>query len=517
MVLTGQLVPTEYISSLVIYLVVLCRPRRREHLCARLESALPLARASSATGRSRARIAAASSPSPHDATERPLSCPSALRGSARASRDRTLRLLADSASSSLASRLFRLPTARRFSMVGSLFHSDSDSDGAASHSDGSTSTIARSSPFDPLRRPAPRSSAIHAYLSPGRKRLQRRQYLPPSTPKPQASYSHTPWAPERPLAGGSADPDVPLYHRPSYAAQHHGDPDPFLKNKLLVHPVKVLHRPLNDQWAILAKTAPTVNKAAEGLLIHKRPLEVVEWKDLRSHDSEREFLELLFKKDDRGDYFTTPRKKAGEPSSPEHLNRAHELIEQDNSVTRRAHERPSLAHVKSISKKLTLEELSLSDRGLLPIDYFPQIERFLTNEANARCVPRLLLVVSRIKLTLCSRPQRGLHLERAQRRPRRRRAVPPRRLRFGASSRECARWVRHQDPLQRAARPREARRRPWQRVRPSLSSRSALARPLRLSADALHSTGAHSTSPLRSSAGRPPPSPSSVSTSASSR
>ncbi|GAA5890612.1 hypothetical protein JCM8208_004934 [Rhodotorula glutinis] len=266
-------------------------------------------------------------------------------------------------------------------MAGRLFHSDSDSDGASSHSDDSASTLARSSPFDPLRRPVPRSSAAHAYLSPGRKRLQRRQYLPPSTPKPQASYSHTPWAPERPLVGGSADEEQPLYHRPTYSNQHHGDPDPFIKHKVAVHPSKVLHRPLNDQWAIVARTTPAVNKAAERESIHLRGLEVVEWNELRSHDNPREFLELLFKKDDRGDYFTTPRnKKAGEPSSHEHLNRAHDQVEQDNAVTRRVQER---AAVKNISKKLTLEQLSLSDRGLLPIDYFPQIERFLTNEANA--------------------------------------------------------------------------------------------------------------------------------------
>ncbi|GAA5848327.1 hypothetical protein JCM9279_001012 [Rhodotorula babjevae] len=249
-------------------------------------------------------------------------------------------------------------------MAGGFFHSDSDSDGAASHSDDSTSTLARSSPFDPLPRPAPRSSAVHAYLSPGRKRLQRKQYLPPSTPKPQASYSHTPWAPERPLAGGSADSELPLYHRPTHSSQHHGDPGPFLKNKLLVDPVKVLHRPLNDQWAILAKTAPAVNRAAQGLLIHERPLEVVEWNELRSHDNPVEFLELLFKKDDRaGEFAHTPRKESKEPA-----------------------ERVTLEQIRrkqTLSKKLTLEELSLSDRGLVPVDYFPQIERFLTNEANA--------------------------------------------------------------------------------------------------------------------------------------
>ncbi|GAA5924185.1 hypothetical protein JCM3775_005616 [Rhodotorula graminis] len=264
-------------------------------------------------------------------------------------------------------------------MLSSSFHSDSGSDNAASHSDDSASTLARSSPFDPLRRPAPRSSAALTYLSPGRKRLQRKQYLPPSTPKPQESYSHTPWAPERPVAGEPVDNTGAVYHAPTYSNQHHGDLDPFSRSGILVHPSKVLHRPLNDQWAIVAKTTPAVNKAAEREAIHLRGLEVVDWAELRSHDNPLEFLKLLFKKDGRGDNFAhTPRKKAGGSSASERFNQAHEHLKKDNAVTRRAQER-----VAQNASELTLEKLSLSDRDLRPIDYFPQIERFLTNEANA--------------------------------------------------------------------------------------------------------------------------------------
>ncbi|BGP48981.1 hypothetical protein JCM10450v2_004860 [Rhodotorula kratochvilovae] len=213
-------------------------------------------------------------------------------------------------------------------------HSDSDSDDAASTLNEHTSA------FNPVARP----SAVQTLLSPPKLRSRR---LAPHTPARKHEYA-TPWAPARPEAPAqSAGESGERLHVPSVASAERGNLNRLYVNK--VHPSRVLHRQLNDLYAVVATGKPAINRAAVNEKIHERKLQVVPWSELRSLDDPERFLEVLFETYE---------------GFVEHMDR---LNVKDNNPFDDSQRRGEQA-----------KEHLLSD-----IRNFPQTERFLTNEANA--------------------------------------------------------------------------------------------------------------------------------------
>lgn len=251
-------------------------------------------------------------------------------------------------------------------MVGG-YHSDSSDSGD------STSTVQHArNPFEPLQRPA----AARTYLSPGHRQLRPRN-VQPHTPIRHHHYS-TPGRPTRPeaVAQSAANEDEEIFV-PTVAEAQAGEPGIYTRERVLVSAVSVLHRALNALPALVVKTKPSINSAAFRQGIHQRQLEVVDWRDLRSYDDPTEFLDVLFKhyRDDEPVARSLRGSSEDRSVSPGHSDI--EMLEAGS---------PSSQSNSQVSRSDASVGEHLLVSGLRTVPYFPQIVRFLSNEANASYV-----------------------------------------------------------------------------------------------------------------------------------
>ncbi|BGP17011.1 hypothetical protein JCM10213_000354 [Rhodosporidiobolus nylandii] len=184
---------------------------------------------------------------------------------------------------------------------------------------------------DPRFSPAARTSRVAVYLSPAHGRhphnTRSQQFF--KTPKAIRSPHRAPEAPAR-SQPGRADA-TGLYHP-------HAFHDPYAKPDFRVRAVELLSRPLRPCYAYVKTDAPRVNAAAERANLHIVPVETHMWATMRLHDAPEIFMKAVYREEDAF-HITGPG--------------------------------PALNQNSRVAEALPL------------VPYFPQVERFLRNEADA--------------------------------------------------------------------------------------------------------------------------------------